>query len=401
MKILVANLGSTSFKFRLFDMTTEAQIARGGIDRIGGEQSQCVITIGKFELRSQDHVADHAAAVATCLGALTDVDTGCLSSVAEVAAIGFKAVFAGSMGGVRRVDETVLAKMDSLSKAAPAHNPIYVRSMRGLLEAFPNLPMVAAFETGFHDTIPEHHRAYAVPYEWKAEHEVQRWGFHGASHRFIAMRTAELLQRDDLKIVSCHLGGSSSVCAIDSGKSIATSMGMSPQSGLPYTNRVGDFDAFALPVLMESTGKSLEELLSDLASKSGLLGLSGISGDVRDLETAADEGNERAELALRTFEANIRSYVGNYMSLLGGVDVVVFTGGIGENSKRIRAGVCERMEWAGLEFDSAKNEQVSGESPLSSEGSQVQGWVIPTNEELIVARQTAAILTDTVPGPNN
>ena len=169
-------------------------------------------------------------------------------------------------------------------------------------------------------------------------------------------------------------------------------MGMSPQSGLPNNNRVGDFDPFALPVLMESTGKSLEDLLSDLASQSGLLGLSGISGDVRDLEEAAGEGRERAELALKTFEAAIRSYVGNYMSLLGGADVVIFTGGIGENSKRIRAAVCERMEWAGLQFDSAKNEQVSGESPLSADGSKVQAWVIPTNEELIVARQTAALL---------
>ena len=392
MKILVANLGSTSFKFRLFDMTTEAQIARGGIDRIGGEQSHCVITIGEFEVRAQDHIADHAAAVERCFTALTNEQTGCLTTVDEVAAVGFKAVFAGSMGGVRRVDDELLSKMDSLSKAAPAHNPIYVKAMRGLLDAFPALPMVAAFETGFHDTIPGHHRSYAVPYEWKTQHDVQRWGFHGASHRYIGTRTAELLNRDDLKVVSCHLGGSSSLCAIDSGQSIATSMGMSPQSGLPNNNRVGDFDPFALPVLMESTGKSLEDLLSDLASQSGLLGLSGISGDVRDLEEAAGEGRERAELALKTFEAAIRSYVGNYMSLLGGADVVIFTGGIGENSKRIRAAVCERMEWAGLQFDSAKNEQVSGESLLSADGSKVQAWVIPTNEELIVARQTAALL---------
>ncbi len=392
MKILVANLGSTSFKFRLFDMTTEAQIARGGIDRIGGEQSQCVIRIGDFEIRSQDRMADHPAAVEMCFSALTDQQTGCLGSVAEVAAIGFKAVFAGSMGGVRRVDEALLAKMDSLAKAAPAHNPIYVKAMRGLLEAFPDLPMVAAFETGFHDTIPDHHRSYAVPHEWKTQHDIQRWGFHGASHRFIATRTAELLKRDDLKVISCHLGGSSSVCAIDSGMSIATSMGMSPQSGLPNNNRVGDFDPFALPVLMEATGKSLQELLDELANQSGLLGLSGVSGDVRDLESAAADGNERAELALKTFEASIRSYVGNYMSLLGGADVVVFTGGIGENSQRIRLSVCERMEWAGLRFDSTRNEQVSGESILSADGSTVQSWVIPTNEELIVARQTATLL---------
>ncbi len=392
MKILVANLGSTSFKFRLFDMTTEAQIARGGIDRIGGDESECVISIGKFEVRSTDHVGDHAAAVEKCFAALTDVDTGCLASVSEVTAIGFKAVFAGSMSGVRQVKEALLEKMESLSGAAPAHNPIYVRTMRELLDAFPKLPMVAAFETAFHDTIPEQHRSYAVPYEWKTDHDVQRWGFHGASHRFIGTRTAELLGRDDLKVISCHLGGSSSVCAIDGGKSIATSMGMSPQSGLPNNNRVGDFDPFALPVLMESTGKSLDELLSDLANQSGLLGLSGLSGDVRDLEIAAGEDNARAELALGVFEASIRSYVGGYMSLLGGADAIVFTGGIGENSQRVRSAVCERMQWAGLEFDSGKNDAVSGESLLSADGSKIQAWVIPTNEELIVARQTAALL---------
>lgn len=392
MIVLVANLGSTSFKFRLFDMTTEAQIARGGIDRIGGERSECIISIGSVEVRSQDQMPNHAAAVEHCLSALTDQETGCLTSVSEVGAIGFKAVFAGSMGGVRLIDQALLAKMNSLAKAAPAHNPIYVKSMRGLLAAFPDMPMVAAFETGFHDTIPEHHRLYAVPYEWKVKHDVQRWGFHGASHRFIATRTAELLKRDNLKVISCHLGGSSSVCAIESGESVATSMGMSPQSGLPNNNRVGDFDPFALPVLMESTGKSLDDLLAELANHSGLLGLSGKSGDVRDLETAANDGDERSELSLKTFEASIRSYVGNYMSLIGGADVVVFTGGIGENSKRVRAAVCERMEWAGLTFDSARNEQVSGESRVSAEDSAVQAWVIPTNEELIVARQTAALL---------
>lgn len=392
MKILVANLGSTSFKFRLFDMTTEEQIARGGIDRIGGDRSSCAISIGDTHTETESQIVDHSAAVQTCLDALTHSESGCLGSVADVAAVGFKAVFAGSMGGVRQIDEPLLLKMESLVDAAPAHNPIYVKAMRGLLSAFPDLPMIAAFETGFHDSIPAHHRTYAAPLEWRDEHDVRRWGFHGASHRYIAMRTAEVTARDDLRVISCHLGGSSSVCAISAGESVATSMGMSPQSGLPNNNRVGDFDPFALPVLMKSTGKSLEALLDDLACRFGLLGVSGLSGDVRDLEQAAADGHSRAELALKLFEASIRSYVGAYLSLLGGADMLVFTGGIGENSARIRGAVCERMEWAGLSFDPDRNADVAGECRIAADDSAVDIRVIPTNEELIVARQAAQLL---------
>ena len=287
MKILVANLGSTSFKYRLFDMASETQLAKGGIDRIGQPESQCLVQIAGRQTESREQIPNHAVAVGKCLDQLTDAENGCLSSVEEVAAIGFKAVFAGKLSGVRLVNEELLTKMEELADIAPAHNPPYARAMRELKSAFPNIPLVAALETGFHETIPEASRIYAVPYEWKEKYEVQRWGFHGASHRYIATRTAEILGREDLKIISCHLGGSSSVCAIREGKSIANSLGMTPQSGLPHNNRVGDFDPFALPVLMKATGKSLEELLKDLANKSGLLGVSGISGDVRDLEEAA------------------------------------------------------------------------------------------------------------------
>lgn len=394
MKILVANLGSTSFKFRLFDMDTEAQVARGGIDRIGAEQSRCTITIGETDRSFGERIPDHTAALNRLLDELSDKDTGCLSSVAEVSAIGFKAVLGGRGPGVRRIDENLLTRMDSFNSVAPAHNPMYIRVMRRLLQGVPDVPLIAAFETGFHDTIPEHLRTYAVPPEWKIEHEVQRWGFHGASHRYIALRTAELLRRDDLRVISCHLGGSSSVCAIQAGRSVATSMGMSPQSGLPNNNRVGDFDPFALPILMERTGRSLEELLNNLAGSGGLLGLSGLSGDVRDLELAAADGHERAELALRVLEASVRSYVGSSLSLLGGADVLVFTGGIGENSGRIRAAVCGRMEWAGLHLDERRNAAVRGETRIGTDTSSIDAWVIPTNEELIVARQAATYLRD-------
>lgn len=392
MKILVANLGSTSFKYRLFLLPGEQQLARGGIDRIGQSQSHCFVEIGPHRDESTRKIADHAAALHMCLEHLTHSDHGCLSDVSDLAAIGFKAVFAGRLSGVRRVDDELLAVMERLSVAAPAHNPPYVKAMRELQQAFPDIPLVAALETGFHETIPAQHREYAVPYQWREEYDVQRWGYHGASHRYIAGRVAELLGRDDLRIISCHLGGSSSLCAINCGRSVANSLGMSPQSGLPHNNRVGDFDPFALPVLMDATGKTLEELLDDLASRSGLLGMSGISGDVRDLEQAAAQGDQRAEQALAAFTASIKQYLGGYLALLGGADVVVFTGGIGENSRRIRESVCNNMQWAGVRLDSDKNQHVSGEACISEGSSDVEIWVVPTNEELVVARQTAELI---------
>jgi len=392
MKVLVANLGSTSFKYRLFELPSEKQLARGGIERIGQPSSQYFAHVGEHREEETARVADHAEAVRMCLEHLTNAEWGCLKSVSEVAAIGFKAVFAGRLSGVRLVDENLLATMEALSDVAPAHNPPYARAMRELSRAFPEIPLVAALETGFHETIAEENRVYAVPYEWKSQYDVQRWGFHGASHRYIGGRIAEILGRDDLRVISCHLGGSNSLAAIRNGKSLATSMGMSPQTGVPHNNRVGDFDPFALPVLMKATGKSLETLLEELAEKSGLLGISGLSGDVRDLEEAAAKGHARAELALNAFVAAIRHYIGAYLVLLGGADAVVLTGGIGENSRRIRRGICQGMEWAGIELDADRNENVRGETRVSRDASRVAVWVVPTNEELVIARQSAALI---------
>lgn len=393
MKILVANLGSTSFKYRLFDLPAETQLARGGIDRIGQPESRCVVDVGDHHEETTQHVPDHAAAVRICLEHLTNSEWGCLKSVEEVAAIGFKAVLAGRLSGVRLVNDELLGMMEELADVAPAHNPPYARAMRELQAAFPEMPLVAALETGFHETIPEAVRTYAVPLQWRDEYQVQRWGFHGASHRYIGGRMAELLGRQDLRVISCHLGGSSSLCAVRSGESVANSLGMSPQSGLPHNNRVGDFDPFALPVLMRATGKSLEELLEELANQSGLLGLSGgLSGDVRDLEEAAGEGNAKAQLALDAFIASIRHYLGGYLVQLGGADAIVFTGGIGENSRLIRAATCAGLEWAGIELDEDLNSTASGEVRISGADSNTQVWVVPTNEELVVARQAAELV---------
>jgi acetate kinase len=263
--------------------------------------------------------------------------------------------------------------------------------MRLLAKELPEIPLVAAFETGFHETIPPAERLYAVPREWAEKHGIKRWGFHGASHRYIAERTTILLGKPDAKVISCHLGGSSSLCASRGGKSLANSLGMSPQTGLPHNNRVGDFDPFALPPLMRATGRSLAELLDDLANRSGLLGISG-HNDLRDIEAAAERGEANARLALDVFVASVRHYLGAYLLLLNGADAIVFTGGIGENSALMRRAVCADLDWFGIALDPEKNAQAKGEMRIDATGSRVQLWIMPTNEELVVARQARQLL---------
>ncbi len=305
---------------------------------------------------------------------------------------------------MQRVTPDVLLAMEEMCGVAPAHNPPYIAAMRLLAAKLPQIPLVAAFETDFHSTIPLCNQLYAIPYEWFESHGVRRWGFHGASHRYIAGRTAELLGRADLRIISCHLGGSSSLCAIRNGQSLATTMGMSAQSGLPQNNRVGDFDAFALPVIMERTGKSLPEVLAVLANQSGLLGISGVSTDYRDIAEAAAAGNDRAKLALDVYTASIRHYLGAYLVELGGADAIVFTGGIGENSAELRTAVCRDLSELGIVLDPLANQQaghrvghhvpmvVVAEVSIHAPQGRVQIWVMPTNEELVVARLAAKLL---------
>ncbi len=393
MKILVANLGSTSFKYRVFDMSDERQLARGGIERIGAESSRCFVEIGAYRDDVTDVVPDHAVAVRKCLEQLTAADTGCLRDASEVAAIGFKAVHGGRVSGVQRVTEDVLVAMEEMNQVAPAHNPPYIHAMRLLAERLPEIPLVAAFETGFHLTVPDRLRYYACPDEWGRDYHVQRWGFHGASHRYIANRVADKIG-ENLRVVSCHLGGSSSLCAIRGRVSAQTSMGMSPQSGLPHNNRVGDFDPFALPVVMKATGKSLDEVLDDLACRGGLLALSGVSGDVRDLEEAVAQGNTRAKLALDMFTSEVRRYLGGMLVELGGLDVLVFTGGIGENGVGIREAVCADLAELGIQLDPSVNTVARGEAKVSASGSRTQIWIMPTNEEIVVARQAKELLED-------
>jgi acetate kinase len=392
MKILIANLGSTSFKYRLFDMADEMVLARGGVERIGSAKAHCYIETGGHKQEGTGAVPDHAIAVRLCLKQLVAPERGCLKDSAELAAIGFKAVHAQGLTGVQRVNDHVLAAMEAYNDVAPAHNPPYVRAMRLLARELPLVPLVAAFETGFHETIPAAHRYYAVPREWAEKHGIKRWGFHGASHQYIALRMARLMSNPAARIISCHLGGSSSLCAIKAGQSLACSLGMSPQTGLPHNNRVGDFDPFALPALMKATGKTMEQVLDDLANRCGLLGLSGAGNDLRDIEAAAARGEEGARLALDVFIASIRHYLGAYLVLLGGAEALVFTGGIGENSPGIRAAVCADLDWVGIALESEANTRARGEARINARRSRVQIWTVPTNEELVVARLTKSLL---------
>jgi acetate kinase len=290
------------------------------------------------------------------------------------------------------VTDEVIAIQEQFADVAPAHNPAYVAAMKAFALKLPGVPQVAAFETAFHATVPAARQVYAIPHEWTTKLGIRRYGFHGASHRYIATRVAELVGPKARRIISCHLGGSSSVCAILDGKSMGNSMGLTPQAGLPQNNRVGDFDTFALLRLMKH-GYSVEDVLKKLGKEGGLLGISGVSNDMRDVEKAADEGNAQAKLAIDAFVDSVRHYIGAYMVAIGGIDVLSFTGGIGENGAAIRKAICENLGWASIVLDENRNNVRGKETKISADRSRAEIWIVPTNEELIVARQTQAVLT--------
>jgi acetate kinase len=392
MKILVSNIGSTSFKFRLFEMGggEEREIASGGADRIGGAGGVLKLRIGEGEeTRTPRDFADQGECIRYVLDEL--VRGGALRNPGELGAVAFKAVMAGDVEAVVRVDEALLKRMEYFIPVAPAHNPAYVAAMRMFAGTLKQTPLVAAFETGFHRTNPARRRCYAAPPEWADRYGVRRYGFHGASHRYIATRTAELMP-DARRVISCHLGGSSSLCAIRDGESVAVSMGLSPQSGLPQGSRVGDFDAFGLKLMMTQTGRGFDELLAELGSSAGLAGLSGTSGDIRDVKEAAEKGSDGALLALGVYATSVRDYLGAYLVEMGGVDAIVFTGGIGQYNADLRSRICENLDFAGITVDATRNEAAEGECRIDRDESSVAIWVMPTNEELIVARQVAELL---------
>jgi acetate kinase len=376
MKVLIANIGSTSFKYRLFDMNGAVVMAQGRIERIGQAGSAC---------------PNYEAALGECLEGTVGPGKA-LANLAELAAIGFKAVHAGPLGGARVVDESVLRAMEEYRFLAPAHNPPYIAAMRAFRKRLPEMPLVALFETAFFDSLDEATVTYGVPHAWKEKDGVRRYGFHGASHRAASLRACELVGGTDVRHISCHLGGSSSLAAIRGGVAVDTSFGMSPQSGLPQNNRTGDLDVFAALYMMEKHGIGVQEMARKLASESGLAGIAGGTGDIRDLTAGAAAGNKRARLALDVYIRAVRHYLGAFLVELGGVDVVTFSGGIGENSPEVRAGVCAGLAEFGIVLDAERNRTVKGEGKISADGSKAV-WVLPADEEIVVARAVAEVLT--------
>jgi acetate kinase len=363
MNILVPNLGSTSLKYQILSMPSEALLARGRFERVKDYRSAIA------EIRSGDQPVD---------------------------AVAFKAVHAGpSYRGTYVIDDGVVAAMAQFLLAAPVHNGIYLDAIQAFRDALPGVPLVAAFETEFHKTLPECAQVYGVPADWRLEHGVEKYGFHGASHQYVAERVPLILRRkpSELRMVSCHLGGSSSLCAIDRGRSVDTTMGFSPQSGLENATRHGDLDVFAVLYMMDRMGWSTEDVRHQLARTSGLAGLSGIpGGDVRDIEQAAAEGSRDALLALQVFALQVRKTIGAYAAAMGGLDAIAFTGGIGENSAALRAACCSGLEFLGVQLDPAANEQGSGDRVVSAPDSRIQVVALATNEELIVARRAYRLL---------
>lgn len=390
MIILVANLGSTSFKSKLFDMDSSRVLATAAADRIGNAPSGWQVTVADRDASGEAALADHGQAIDLLLKQVGQM--GC-DVVGRLDAIGFKAVHGGPISGAVIVDDQVLATMQRFADVAPAHNPPYIAAMRALREQLPGVPQVAAFETAFHQTIPAARQTFGIPYQWTEQLGVRRYGFHGASHQYIATRMAEVAP-GARKLISCHLGGSSSVCAIRDGRSAANSFGMTPQSGLPQSGRVGDFDLYAL-LKLNAAGHSTQAVLDTLGHDGGLKGISGVGSDLRDIERAADEGNERAKLAIDVFVESLRHYIGAYLAVLNGADAIVFTGGIGQHSARVRAAALAEMDYAGIAPDASNNDAARGDSEarIDAADRRVQLWVMPTNEELIVARQAAAALS--------
>jgi acetate kinase len=391
MKVLVANLGSTSLKWRLFDFSNgqERMLHKGGFER----------------------VADYLQAIGDCLAQLKDA--GHIHSESDLAAVGFKTIMARGINGCVRLDESVVKAMEAFNGIAPAHNPPYITGIRLFAQRMPAVPLVGLFETAFYQWVPAAAVRYAVPEAWH-ELGVRRWGFHGASHKFIAERSAEMLGRDDvaerarrlyvnggstqvrqpdLRVISCHLGGSSSITGIRNGVAMGSSMGLSPQSGLPQNNRVGDLDSFVLPFLMRTTGLTLDEAERLMCKESGLKALSGGFNDIRDIQAEAARGNARAQLAVDVLVQQARHWIGSLFLQLNGADALVFTAGIGENHPPIRRAVCENLSELGILLDMEKNNATRAvEATISSPGSRVKVMVIPTNEELVVAREVKRFL---------
>ena len=386
--ILVCNVGSTSLKYKLFDMPNPDIIVEAKIERVGSLDS----AIFSYRNHRNGAAADltgmsvptYTEGINLFLQYLTAAGTGAIQSMERVEAIGFKTVIAKGYYGIHELTDEVIAAMEAYISVAPAHNPPYIEAIKKFREILPGRLMVGVFETAFHTTIPLERKMYAIPYEWYEKYGIQRLGFHGASHGYIS-RQIRQKAGEKYKLISCHLGGSGSLCAIANGKSVDTSFGFSLQTGIPHANRAGDMDSYIVPFLLDQ-GLKLDEILKGIDKNGGMLGVSGVSNDLRDIEAAAASGNRRAQLAIDVFCESIVKYIGAFYAVLGGLDYLVFTGGIGENSVSVRHKVCSRLAHMGIEMDETSNAAGPKERIISTSGSLVQVCIIPTNEEVGIAQ---------------
>ena len=394
MKVLVINAGSSSLKYQLINMDDESVMAKGVVERIGIEGSNLVHKIGDRKIEIKKPLKDHVEAIQLVLAALVDPDHGAVKSMDEIGAVGHRVVHGGEAfaGSVMITDEVMQALRDNI-ELAPLHNPANIMGIEACKAVMPNVPMAGVFDTAFHQTMPKKSFLYALPYEVYEKYKIRRYGFHGTSHKFVSESAAQFLGKDikDLKIITCHLGNGSSITAVDHGKVLDTSMGLTPLQGVPMGTRSGDIDPAILEVLMNKENMDITQMNTYLNKKCGVFGISGISSDFRDLTAASREGNERAELALQVFCYQVKKYIGAYAAAMNGADVIVFTAGVGENTPHIRKRIMSNMEYMGFELDDERTENGKDSFVFSKDGSKVIGLVIPTNEELVIARDTKTL----------
>ncbi len=396
MKILVINCGSSSLKYQVLDMTNESLLCKGLVEKIGIEGS--VIThekIGMEKFKLVTPMEDHRDAIAQVLMAIQDKSHGVISSMSEIGAVGHRVVHAGEKYSESvLITPEVMKVLEEVSDLAPLHNPANLIGIRACQELMPDAPMVAVFDTAFHQTMPPESYIYALPYEYYEKYGVRRYGFHGTSHKYVAERASKILNcdLDDLKLITCHLGNGASVSAIKRGKCIDTSMGLTPLEGLVMGTRAGDIDPAIVNFVAEKEGLSTKEMDTILNKKSGVLGISGVSSDFRDIEAAVEDGNQRAALALKVFAHKVRFYIGAYIAEMNGCDAIIFTAGVGENDITMRELICDNLGNLGIKMDTLKNKVRGQETVISTDDSRVKIVLIPTNEELMIAKDTFNIV---------
>ncbi|MDH2336980.1 MAG: acetate kinase [Clostridium perfringens] len=396
MKILIINCGSSSLKYKLIDMANEKDIIEGIVERIGLDQSRLV---QKNELREkyilEKEIKDHKEAIDIVLNTLVDPKVGVIKSIDEITAVGHRVVHGGERySSSIIINEEVIKYLEECSKLAPLHNPANIIGIRACQSLMPNKEMVAVFDTAFHGTLPEKAYIYAIDYALYKEHKIRKYGFHGTSHKYVSHKVAEAMGKDikDLKIITCHLGNGASISAIKGGQCIDTTMGFTPLAGIPMGTRSGNIDPSIIPFLVEECGYTIEEVSESLNKKSGVLGISGVSSDFRDIEDAASKGDKRAQLALDIFHYRIRAEIGSFIVNMGGVDVIVFTAGVGENSPETREECLKDLEFLGLTLDREKNKVRGKLTEISQADSKIKAYVVPTNEELMIAKETVELI---------